>query len=1415
MQLVADGTATIEFEIVVRDAAGLPLADWPVEITVSGSSNSIVQPPRTDAAGMTVAMLSSTVAESKSVTVRVGTNPYIVTLEDSPNVMFQADPNHLSATLSTISATPAGALAADGIDASTITVVVRDVNGNCVPDQAVTVVSNGTGNLIVQSLTATDANGACNATIASTVAQLKSVSAVLDPSGAALVLANSAAVEFLADPSNISVVLSTITANPGDNVVADGTRTTTITVTVLDGLNNPVAGQTVALAASGSGNALTQPLGLTDVNGTATGQLATTSAELKSISAVVNPGTDNLGLAARATAVFIGDASQIDAGLSSVDADPDTSLVANGVVTSTITTIVRDVNGNAVPGQTVSIAVDGSNNTVTQPSGTTTDDGSIAGALATTLAEVKTITVTVNPGVGAVVLNDQPEVTWIGDAANIDAALSTVTATPTADLVANGADTAQVTVIVRDVNGNSVPGLTAVLSASGTGNALTQPANPSDASGQAVGSVASTLAGSKTINVIVDPGPSQVALGDTPTLQFIGDANNVSADLSSIAVTPRWKVSADGTASIRVDVTLRDVFGNPVPSVPVDVVASGAGNGVDQDSVATDANGNLTAQLTSTVAEAKTVGAIANPGASQVALDDQQLVSFTWYSTGKKYVRTTGSDSNSGDSPADAWRTVDYAASQAIAGMTVFVGGGEYFESVALAADGTSNDPIHFFADSTGDRTGDVGAVVIDGLGASDVIVITGDYVTLEGFEIRGASPTGTEGAGVRVGDAPTQGVILRKNKIHSNRRGLYAKGARRLYLEDNVISNNATGDSIAFFGTPEGGEGVYLSDCEEITVLNNLIYNNAAIGVHATAGSTDVLLRANTLYLNGDDQVQVDGLLNSVVVRDNIASEGLRSGIVLSLGSLLTTSHNVAFGNSLSNFLGLLLGLGDSTANPLILDPLGLDGLLGGTDGSDDNFRIDVSGSSSALDNGSTTAQSVLFTDGTSMADRSSRGDGELDGNGADGVTLNRGYHYPQQTDSLPQLDAGHARAHYGEIGSRQSRIKTRDDTSWSSAAQAPSTATPVRWMQHESSRIDDGEELALIQSEVGSATELSLLRWSGVTWSEAWTADGVDAADAGTRSADLVCLPLGDALAVWSDGTAAPRYRRYSKGEWTAALDVFASSPAGGAVTWVTLIGDVSSSEATLLFADATSALHAVTWAGEAWDEPSAVTLEVALRTIDTQSFDGAYEALSGDCLVTWAGPGGSTRFATRASGSTTWSAAANVPGLASTPAVLDLAAEHSGVRIAFAGLGDAAAGEDLCAAVWNGASWTDVTTLESGAGATLGATGGDSNVAAGWSASSSQALVLYADDASGALHWASWLDGGGWMIEADCVAPSMGFVRSVRLGAGACALISDDAANLHAFEYDGAAWSLDATLTSALPTGAGTAFDLAAER
>ncbi|MBI2536128.1 MAG: Ig-like domain-containing protein, partial [Gemmatimonadetes bacterium] len=190
-----------------------------------------------------------------------------------------------SAATSGVTANPADpdSVVADGVQTSTITVVVRDQYGNPVPGDTVTLAATGTGNTIAQPTARTDANGTATGTIASTAAETKTVTAT---SGGSLALEQTASVKFYA--GLVNGANSDVTVLP-DTALANAVDSITIIVTVKDNNSNPVPGQTVQIAVSGSGNTVTQPASTTDALGVATGSVKSTKAESKTVSLPARP----------------------------------------------------------------------------------------------------------------------------------------------------------------------------------------------------------------------------------------------------------------------------------------------------------------------------------------------------------------------------------------------------------------------------------------------------------------------------------------------------------------------------------------------------------------------------------------------------------------------------------------------------------------------------------------------------------------------------------------------------------------------------------------------------------------------------------------------------------------------------------------------------------------------------------------------------------------------------------------------------------------------------------------------------------------------------------------------------------------------------------------------------------------------
>ena len=87
--------------------------------------------------------------------------------------------------------------------------------------------------------------------------------------------------------SAADTTVSTISSDLSQ-ATADGAEEVTLTVVAKDGYGNPVSGSSVLFEVSGSGNSVVQPVGVTGSDGTATGTLSSTVAELKTVKGTID-----------------------------------------------------------------------------------------------------------------------------------------------------------------------------------------------------------------------------------------------------------------------------------------------------------------------------------------------------------------------------------------------------------------------------------------------------------------------------------------------------------------------------------------------------------------------------------------------------------------------------------------------------------------------------------------------------------------------------------------------------------------------------------------------------------------------------------------------------------------------------------------------------------------------------------------------------------------------------------------------------------------------------------------------------------------------------------------------------------------------------------------------------------------------
>src|SRR5205807_373411 len=178
-------------------------------------------------------------------------------------------------------------------------------------------------------------------------------------------------------------------------------------------------------------------------------------------------------------------------------------------------------------------------------------------------------------------------------ASTVSAAQSTVSASSPI-IASSGSSQSTIIVTARDQFGNAIQGATVVITATGGGNAVTQPVGTTDASGVATGTLSSPAAGSKTVSATIN------TVGVTQTATVAVSAGAVSAAQSTVTAT---SPIAAGSGNSAITVTARDQFANPIQGATVTLTATPTpGNTLTQPLGTTDAGGVATGSMTRTAA---------------------------------------------------------------------------------------------------------------------------------------------------------------------------------------------------------------------------------------------------------------------------------------------------------------------------------------------------------------------------------------------------------------------------------------------------------------------------------------------------------------------------------------------------------------------------------------------------------------------------------------------------------------------------------------------------------------------------------------------------------------------------------------------------------------------------------------------
>ena len=250
-----------------------------------------------------------------------------------------------------------------------------------------------------------------------------------------------------------------------------------------------------------------------------------------------------------------------------------------------------DQDGNPMPGQRVAWVISTGRGTVV-PQSPTTDENGTASATWTLGTEGPNSLNAVVSGIEPVTFTataDNGSGDGGGDGSGgggtgtvPSAGTSTLSADPSSIEVGNGVST--IRVAVRDAAGAPVPGAIVTLTASGSGNTLTQPQNPTGADGVAIGQLKSSVAGTKDIVAVVN-GTLQINQTAQITVS-IAPASRVQ-----MVEGDNQRAQPGAEVPVRPAVRVLDTAGNPVVGYEVTFIVGQGGGTVNGGVQTTNAQG--------------------------------------------------------------------------------------------------------------------------------------------------------------------------------------------------------------------------------------------------------------------------------------------------------------------------------------------------------------------------------------------------------------------------------------------------------------------------------------------------------------------------------------------------------------------------------------------------------------------------------------------------------------------------------------------------------------------------------------------------------------------------------------------------------------------------------------------------------
>ncbi|WP_019908335.1 invasin domain 3-containing protein [Paenibacillus sp. HW567] len=323
--LTADGTSQTAVTVRLKDAYGNALTTGGATVAITSTSGTVSAVTDKNNGTYTATLTAPTTVGNATVSATVGGT----SLPGTATVQFVAGaPSSASSTVTAGSSS----LTADGTSQTTVTVKLKDAQGNALTTGGAAVTITTTSGTL--SSIADNNNGTYTTTL---TAPTTAGSATVVATVGGTALTSMATVQFVAGAPSIA---SSTLAVGDSSLTADGTSQTAVTVRLKDAQGNLITtgGATVAITSTlGAVSTVTD-----NHNGTYTAAL---TAPVTVGTATVSASVGGTELTSKATVQFVAGAPSAENGTIAAD---DFSLTADGTSQTAITVKLKDAQGNAL-----------------------------------------------------------------------------------------------------------------------------------------------------------------------------------------------------------------------------------------------------------------------------------------------------------------------------------------------------------------------------------------------------------------------------------------------------------------------------------------------------------------------------------------------------------------------------------------------------------------------------------------------------------------------------------------------------------------------------------------------------------------------------------------------------------------------------------------------------------------------------------------------------------------------------------------------------------------------------------------------------------------------------------------------------------------------------------------------------------